>query len=205
MESTSLKYLKSGVLVLATLISAAPGTAQKPTPKVGVVIETELGRITVELEPSLAPATVANFLRYVDAKMYDGGRFHRAVRLDNQVRDDVKIEVIQGGRDPQAAKSHAGFGPIPLERTSVTGIAHVNGVISMARGNAADSAVSDFFICINDQPSLDEGGARSADKQGFGAFGRVVSGMEIVRQIQARPAPKERLDQPVRILRIFRM
>jgi peptidyl-prolyl cis-trans isomerase A (cyclophilin A) len=190
------------VFLLTAGLFATP-LARTQAPR--VAIETDLGVIVVQLEPARAPATVANFLRYVDAKMYDGGRFHRAVRLDNQVRDDVKIEVIQGGRDPQQAKSHAGFGAIPLERTSVTGLKHVYGAISMARGNTPDSASSDFFICINDQPALDEGGARSADKQGFAAFGRVVSGMDIVRQIQARPAPKERLDPPVRILRIVRM
>jgi peptidyl-prolyl cis-trans isomerase A (cyclophilin A) len=112
--------------------------------------------------------------------------------------------VVQGGRDPQTAKSQPGFGAIPLERTSLTGLKHLNGAISMARGSAADSAVSDFFICVNDQHSLDEGGARSADSQGFAAFGRVISGMDVVRQIQARPAPNERLEAPVRILHVYR-
>jgi peptidyl-prolyl cis-trans isomerase A (cyclophilin A) len=170
-----------------------------------VVIDTELGSIEVELEPARAPVTVANFLRYVDQKMYDGGRFHRAVTLANQTRQDVKIEVIQGGRSPERAKLARGFGAIALERTSLTGIRHVDGAISMARGNAADSAVSDFFICVNDQPSLDEGGARSADGQGFAAFGRVVSGMDVVRKIQQSPADaRERLTPPVRIVRISR-
>jgi peptidyl-prolyl cis-trans isomerase A (cyclophilin A) len=172
--------------------------------QVQVVIETKLGEIVVQLESDRAPVTVANFLRYVDEKLYDGGRFHRAVRLDNQNRSDVPIEVIQGGRAPERVKAMPGFGSVPLERTSVTGLKHLDGTISMARGAAADTAVSDFFICINDQPSLDEGGARSADKLGFGAFGRVISGMEIVRQIQSRPAPKERLEQPVLIVRIHR-
>src|SRR5687767_7270663 len=70
-----------------------------------VVIETEAGAIEVQVEPSRAPTTVANFLRYVDAGLYDGGRFHRAVTLRNQVRDDVKIEVIQGGRSPEDVKA----------------------------------------------------------------------------------------------------
>jgi len=81
-----------------------------------VTIETSLGSI----DAAHAPISAANFLKYVDAKMYDGGRFHRAVRLDNQARKDVMIEVIQGGRDPEQAKTIKGFGPIPLERTSVT-------------------------------------------------------------------------------------
>ncbi|MGH9201771.1 MAG: peptidylprolyl isomerase, partial [Vicinamibacterales bacterium] len=107
-----------------------------------VIIDTTLGPIEVELDAKRAPLTVANFLRYVDQRLYDGGRFHRSVTLSNQVRDDVKIEVIQGGRSPDSVKAQPGSGPLALERTSVTGLRHVDGTISMARGNAADSAVS---------------------------------------------------------------
>jgi peptidyl-prolyl cis-trans isomerase A (cyclophilin A) len=186
------------------LVLALPGAARAQA-AVTVVIETSAGGIEVALEPARAPRTVANFLRYVDAGMYNGGRFHRAVRMDNQVREDAKIEVIQGGRDPGRAKARPGFAPIPLERTSVTGLRHVDGAISMARGTAADSASSDFFLCIGDQPSLDFGGARAADGQGFAAFGRVVSGMDVVRAIQ-RGATNEReqLVAPVTIVRVER-
>lgn len=170
-----------------------------------VVIETALGAIEIELDAPRAPVTVANFLKYVDGKLYDGGRFHRAVRLDNQVRQDVKIEVIQGGRSPESVRRQPSFGSIPLERTSATGLRHVDGAISMARGNTADSAVSDFFICVGDQPALDAGGARSADGRGFAAFGRVVSGMDVVRKIQASPTnDRERIVNPVPIARVYR-
>jgi len=182
---------------------ALPVAARAQAP-ILVAIETSAGVIEVALEPARAPGTVANFLRYVDAGMYDGGRFHRAVRMDNQVRDDVKIEVIQGGRDPERAKARPGFAPIPLERTSVTGLGHGDGAISMAR-SAPDSASSDFFICIGPQPSLDFGGGRALDGQGFAAFGRVVSGMDVVRAIQ-RGATNEReqLLAPVTIVRVVR-
>ncbi len=158
--------------------------------------------------------TAANFLRYVDAGHYTGGRFHRTVRTqpDNQPQSAVKIDVIQAGVNP--AKKDAGFGPIPLERTSRTGLRHLDGTISMAR-TAPDSAVSDFFICVGAQPSLDEGGRRNPDGQGFAAFGRVVRGMEIVRRIQESPAApstgtatvaagNQRLEPPIAILRIRR-
>lgn len=172
---------------------------------VRVAIETSVGTIEVEIDADRAPITAANFLRYVDAKMYDGGRFHRAVRLDNQVRKDVMIQVIQGGRHPEQAKAEKGFGAIPLERTSTTTLRHVDGAISMARGNTADSAASDFFLCVGDQPSLDFGGARAADGQGFAAFGRVVSGMDVVRKIQAGATnDREQLLAPVTIVRISR-
>ncbi|MEY4637415.1 MAG: hypothetical protein RJA55_3213 [Acidobacteriota bacterium] len=76
-----------------------------------VVIETSAGVIEVALDPVRAPMTTANFLRYVDAGMYDGGRFHRAVRRDNQARQDVLIEVIQGGAIRRAPRPRAALGP----------------------------------------------------------------------------------------------
>ena len=112
----------------------------------------------------------------------------------------MKIEVIQAGPAP-GLKSNA---PIALERTSDTGIRHVDGVVSMARGGP-DTATRDFFICIGDQPELDFGGKRNPDGQGFAAFGRVLSGMEIVRKIQALPAEKQALTPPVAILSIERL
>ena len=92
---------------------------------------------------------------------------------------------------------------IALERTTVTGLAHVDGAISMAR-SGPDTATSSFFICIGDQPSLDFGGARNPDGQGFAAFGRVVAGMDVVRAIQVEPVDAQRLDPPVRIVRVSR-
>lgn len=192
--------------LLIALVLAAPVCAQ-PTPAPGLVvvaIDTSAGVIEVAVDTDHAPRTAANFLRYVDAGLYDGGRFHRAVRMDNQVRQDVKIEVIQGGRDPARAKIEPGFGAIQLERTSVTGLRHMDGAISMAR-DGADTAVSDFFFCIGDQPSLDYGGARNPDGQGFAAFGRVVRGMDTVRAIQAGATDNaERLLAPVVIRRLSR-
>jgi len=143
------------------------------------LIKTQLGNITVQLYPSKAPVTVANFLRYVDAHLYDSSTFFRAVTLQNQPKDSVKIEVIQGGN----IDSLKDFAPISLETTAQTGILHKDGTISMARGKPA-SATSSFFICINNQPSLDYGGKRNRDGQGFAAFGKVIAGMDLVKKIQ---------------------
>jgi len=75
----------------------------------------------------------------------------------------------------------------------------------MARGNTADSTSSDFFLCVGAQPSLDFGGARAADGQGFAAFGRIVNGMDVVRRIQSGATnDREQLLQPVTIVRITR-
>jgi peptidyl-prolyl cis-trans isomerase A (cyclophilin A) len=146
---------------------------------ISCLIKTELGNITIELYPAKAPVTVANFLKYVDAHLYDSSSFFRAVTLNNQPNNAVKIEVIQGGN----VDSLKEFAPIKLETTEQTGLLHKDGTISMARGKPA-SATSSFFICINDQPSLDYGGKRNADGQGFAAFGKVVNGMDVVKKIQ---------------------
>jgi peptidyl-prolyl cis-trans isomerase A (cyclophilin A) len=169
---------------------------------VRVRIETELGDIDLEIDQRRAPVTAGNFLRYVDAGLYDGTTFYRVVTPDNQPNDTIRIEVIQGGL--AELREDARFPPIPLERTSGTNLRHVDGVISMARF-APDSAHSEFFICIGAQPELDFGGKRNPDGQGFAAFGSVTGGMDVVRRIQHAPHEAQRLTPPIAILRIARI
>lgn len=198
-----------GALAFSFGVVTAAG-AQTGAKPVRVRVQTTLGDIVLELDPAKAPGTTANFLKYVDAGHYDGGTFHRTVKMDNQPESPVKIEVIQAGVAEKFAK--AGFAAIPLERTTVTGLKHVDGAVSMARG-APDSATSGWFICINDQPSLDFGGARNPDGQGFAAFGRVVSGMDIVRKIQQAPSSSnrtsnteaQRLTPPIAVTKVARV
>lgn len=167
-----------------------------------VLMTTGLGEIELELYPDRAPLTVANFMRYVDRGFYEGGVFHRTVTPDNQPHNKIRIEVIQGGINP--AKEQNGGPPITLERTNETGLKHLDGTISMARLEP-DSATSDFFICINDQPELDFGGQRNPDGQGFAAFGRVVRGMDIARAIQRAPHEGQALNPPVNIVKVVRL
>jgi peptidyl-prolyl cis-trans isomerase A (cyclophilin A) len=185
-------------ILLAVLALAPPNPAVKP---VHVIIETSKGKIEVELDSQHAPKTTANFLRYVDGGFYTNGRFHRTVTMNNQPDKKVKIEVVQAGANPSMEKK--GFPPIKIERTRDTGIKHQNGTISMAR-DKPDSATSDFFICIGDQPELDFGGKRNPDGQGFAAFGRVTKGMDVVKKIQLSPAKGQSLTPAVKILRIRR-
>jgi len=192
------------LLTLAPVaLAAAPKKAAKPEPAkpVRVVVQTDKGDFELELDAARAPKTVQNFLAYVDAGLYDGGVFHRTVKPDNQPANKVKIEVIQGGANP--ARESELRPPIPPERTRDTGIQHKDGVISMAR-DTPDTAVADFFICVGDQPELDFGGKRNPDGQGFGAFGKVVKGMDVVRAIQQAPANGQQLTPPVRIVRATR-
>jgi peptidyl-prolyl cis-trans isomerase A (cyclophilin A) len=187
----------AALIAFALSLPAAQAGAQT----VRVRFETAMGAFEVELDTGRAPLTAANFLMYVDGGFYDGGRVHRSARLETQASRPVRIEVIQAGINP--ARERGGAPPIPLERTNVTGILHKDGVISMARSRP-DTATSDFFICIGDQPSLDFGGARNPDGQGFAAFGRVVSGMDVVRAIHQAPAEGETLTPPVTITRARR-
>ena len=187
---------------IASLIATALASrAEAQGGKINVLIETSAGRIEAELDSAHAPLSVANFLRYVDAHRYDGGRFHRTVTLENQPTNNVKIEVIQGGVN--AGLERSGWPPVPLERTNLTGLKHLDGTLSMARAGP-ETATSDFFICIGPQPELDFAGKRNADGQGFAAFGRVTKGMEIVRLIQRSAAEGQALNPPVTIMRIAR-
>lgn len=167
-----------------------------------VRIETPLGSIVAEIYTEAAPVTAENFLAYVDDALFDGGSFFRVVRMDNQPNDSVRIEVIQGGPDGPAVRDRL-RPPIALERTRDTGLRHTDGALSMARGGP-DSARSQFFICIGDQPSLDFGGNRNLDGQGFAVFGRVVEGMDVVRRIQQGATEGQRLVDPVEIEAIRR-
>ncbi len=189
------------------LIAALAALALHLAPPVVVVFETSAGKFEVAVDVTRAPVTAANFLKYVDAGGYDNGFFHRTVRPETETRTDYPIQVVQAS----AAKGFASYGAIPLERTNVTGIKHVAGTISMARSSNTDSATSDFYICITDTPENDFGGRRNPDGQGFGAFGQVTSGMDVVRAIQASPTQvgadgrkSQALNPPVAILRAYR-
>ena len=193
--------LIAALLLGPRLLPGAASTQQRGTLP-HVVVQTALGDIEIEVDTVRAPVTATNFLQYVDAHHFDGGLWHRTVKMTNQPDNQIKIEVIQAGVNPDKAKD--GFPPIALERTNKTGILHKDGTVSMARG-AADSATSGFFICINDQPSLDFGGMRNADGQGFAAFGRVVRGMDVVRKIQQAPnTDAQKLTPPVEITAVTR-
>ena len=175
---------------------------------VPVVIETAFGNIELDINAGAAPITAGNFLSHVDEGLYDGGIFHRTVTLENQrtinvatSNPDYVIEVIQGGISPEKLPDN--LKPIPLERTKDTGLLHLDGAISMARGSA-DSAIENFFICIGDQPNLDYGTMRNPDGQGFAAFGYVTSGMDVVKTIQNQPAEGQRLTPTVAIRKISR-
>lgn len=186
---------KAALVILGMLLSGmlysmhSPGTL--------VRIHTSKGEIVVELYPDLAPVTAQNFLEHVEKGTYTNSLFYRVVRMDNQPNNEVKIEVIQGGLFEDDILDT--IPPIIHESTDLTRILHTDGVISMARMEPG-TASTEFFICIGDQPSLDFGGKRNPDGQGFAAFGRVITGMEVARAIQAEPDDGQYLVEKVSIL-----
>ena len=186
---------KHVLLLIFLMVSCIHETA------IPISMETELGSIQMVLYPDRAPITVSNFLMYVDENRYEDLHFYRVVHMENQPDNDVKIEVIQGG---------LGFDKHPMElptivheTTDKTGIRHLNGTLSMARMEPG-TASSEIFICINDQPELDYSGKRNPDGQGFAAFGKVISGMDVIRKIQLLPETKQMLDKVVKVNSIQR-
>ncbi|HPH75625.1 MAG TPA: peptidylprolyl isomerase [Bacteroidales bacterium] len=187
--------------IIFLLITSAIMALSSCDGKKEVIINTGFGEIHVALDLQNAPVTSANFLRYVDAGLFDSACFYRVVRPDNQQNDSIRIAVIQGGRYNQ--EETGGFPPIAHETTEMTGIRHLNGTISMARWTPG-TATSEFFICVGDQPELDYGAKRNPDGQGFAAFGQVTKGMDVVMKIHSIEAPAQYLDKPILIYSIKR-
>jgi peptidyl-prolyl cis-trans isomerase A (cyclophilin A) len=152
------------------------------TDGVRVLMKTGLGDIVIVVYPDKAPITADNFLRLVDGSHLDGGGFYRVVSPENDNGSPV-ISVIQGG----LGDVEGPFEPIAHETTAATGLLHLDGAVSMARGDVG-TASTEIFICIGAQPALDFGAERNPDGQGFAVFGQVVEGMDVVRAIHAQPA-----------------
>jgi peptidyl-prolyl cis-trans isomerase A (cyclophilin A) len=178
------------------LVAGGCVTMTGPEP-VLVEITTDAGVMVVDVDVEHAPISACNFLGYVSTGRYDGGSFFRAVVAATNDNPNP-IDVIQAATP--AGSDDPGFGPIALERTRDTGLRHAAGTISLAR-DGPDTATSSFFIVTRDTPSLDFGGMRNPDGQGFAAFGRLARGLETARTIQAMPADAdEQITPPVRIL-----
>lgn len=175
-------------------------TEKKHDPSV-VTIQTKFGDIEIQLFPEKAPKTVAAFLSFIDSGYYKNSSFYRVLKEENQPMGGDRPQIIQGGiyksNYPLAIKIKG----IPHESTLESRLAHTNGTISLAR-TTAGSATTEFFICIGDQPSFNYGGSSNPDKLGYAAFGRVIKGMEVVRNIHGQPENGEAFDPPVTIINI---
>jgi cyclophilin family peptidyl-prolyl cis-trans isomerase len=159
--------------VLAGALAAAPARAANPV----VVVETSAGTIKIELYPDKAPATVKNFLGYVEDKFYDDTIFHRVMGKEN-TRDKEDF-MIQGGGFTTDRKEKKTKDPIKNEADN--GLSNKRGTVAMARTNDPDSATAQFFINVKDNNFLDKNN-RSA---GYAVFGKVTEGMDVVDKIKA--------------------
>ena len=167
-------------LMLTAVGTATADDAENPET---VVLETTHGDITIELYLDRAPLSAGSFIDYLDAGLIEESVFYRVVTHENDNGSPV-ISVVQGGLldDSKTLPS------IAHETTDETGLLHVDGAVSIARAEPGTGSAGAFFICVGDNPSLDYGGERNPDKQGFAVFGQVVEGMDVVRDIQALPA-----------------
>ncbi|WP_298290624.1 peptidylprolyl isomerase [Thiomonas sp.] len=164
------------VLAAFGLLTAAAGTAAQAAetaatqPRVEFV--TSMGDFVVQLDPARAPKTVANFLDYVKSGFYKGTIFHRV----------IPGFMVQGGGFTADMQQKPTRPPIPLE--SQNGLRNLHGTIAMARTADPNSATSQFFINVVDNPSLDY---PQPDGHGYAVFGKVVSGMDVIDKIVAVP------------------
>ncbi|WP_200932860.1 peptidylprolyl isomerase [Brevundimonas sp. Leaf168] len=183
------------VAALSALAGCATVEAEPTMPR--VALDTTAGTIVLALNAAVAPITTCNFIGYVVTGDYDAGTFFRTVSRETNTASRYPIDVIQAAT-PRGSDD-ASRPPITLERTRDTGLRHTAGAVSMAR-DGPDSATSSFFIVTEDTPSLDFGGGRNPDGQGFAAFGAVVEGLDAARRIQRMPAnSEEQLTPPVTI------
>lgn len=202
---------------VATLVALAPGVlfAQAPDAPsaepsdVFVKVVTAQGDFVLDLDAAHAPATTANFLKYVDAKRFDGTVFYRAMHL---TYSDTPAGLLQGGLRNAPGKL---FPPVRHEPTTQTGIHHKAGTITMAR-YAPGTATADFVITISDMPALDADPAGTTEdaRAGFAAFGHVSTGMDVVKTIWNGPRSAtagegamkgDMLEVPVKILSMRRI
>ena len=194
-------------LFFLALSAAAPKPPAKPAPlpdTVRVAMVTELGTMTMDIDAKHAPITARNFITYVDQKRFDGVTFYRVMKLDWGTPPNGIIQAGPRGDPKRVLK------PIAHEPTTVTGILHKAGTLSMAR-LAPGTATADFTILLSDQPYFDADPTREdpGARDGYAAFGQVVEGMDVARKIYEVPLSPtlgqgilkgQMIEKPVKIL-----
>lgn len=187
------RRLLFAMMILFSLIGTPAPAEENPK----VVLQTGMGDITLELYPAKAPATVKNFLTYVDEKFYDGTIFHRVIRGF----------MIQGGGMTADMGEKATRSPIKNEADN--GLKNDRGTIAMARTQVPDSATAQFFINARDNTFLNFR-AKTMEGYGYCVFGKVIKGMDVVDAIEAVPTGNKGFYQdvplkPVVILKAYRL
>ncbi|AMK09787.1 peptidylprolyl isomerase [Pseudodesulfovibrio indicus] len=202
--------LSALVLALGLFLTLAPTAQAGPNPV--VVMETSMGRIMIMLYPADAPKTVANFLKYVEAGFYDNTIFHRVIRQRKRGgEDDTAMNIVQGGGYTFPAKRKSPLYP-PIPNEASTGLMNTKGTISMARTDVPDSATSEFFFNVEDNPPFDyrqsaavvgAGTFSSSVSAGYCAFGKVIRGMDVIEKISEVRTARSGLMQDVPVDPVF--
>ena len=166
-QSLSIVFL---LFMICSLVTVSYAQNKKNQQDPVIIIETSLGNITLNLFQNKAPLTVKNFLGYVKENFYEGTIFHRV----------KKGVLIQGGTYTQELTKKQTHNPIKNEADNK--IKNKKGTVAMARSSKIDSATSQFFINLKDNPNFDH---QNASKEGYGycVFGKVTEGMEVVKKI----------------------
>jgi peptidyl-prolyl cis-trans isomerase B (cyclophilin B) len=183
-EAASMKtFVQALFILLAGMTATVASAADQPK----VLLETNLGNITLELDAKAAPATVKNFLQYVKDGFYNGTVFHRVI-------SDFMIQG--GGFTAQMRKKET---RAPIKNEADNGLKNVRGSIAMARTNDPDSATAQFFINTVDNDFLNHT-APTRRGWGYAVFGKVVDGMDTVDKIRAVPTANHGMfrDVPVK-------
>ncbi len=164
--SPSLAALAAAFALAVPMFAETPAPAKNPV----VVVKTSLGTFKAELYQDKAPGTVANFLKYVDDKFYDGTIFHRVI-------DGFMIQG--GGMDKDLAKKPT---RASIQNEAKNGLKNTTGTLAMARTPDPHSATAQFFVNVKDNAFLDYPGS---DGWGYCVFGKVTEGMDVVDKIKA--------------------
>jgi peptidyl-prolyl cis-trans isomerase A (cyclophilin A) len=165
---------------------ATPFAWAQAAPK--VAFDTTMGTFVIELAPKQAPKTVANFLEYVKAGHYDNTIFHRV----------IPGFMVQGGGFTSDMTEKSTRSPIPLE--SQSGLKNERGTVAMARRADPNSATSQFFVNLVDNPRLDY---PNPDGHGYAVFGKVVEGMDVIDRIKAVPTASVKGHQNVPVTAVM--
>jgi peptidyl-prolyl cis-trans isomerase A (cyclophilin A) len=182
-------HLLLSMLMMVFLASPtlAPA-ADRGRTSVQVKLTTSMGEILLELNPELAPKTVANFVQYVQDKHYDGTVFHRVI-------DGFMVQGGGFGADMQPKPTRE---PVPLEARN--GLKNERGTIAMARTSKPNSATAQFFINVVDNRNLN---APAPDGFGYTVFGKVISGMDVVDKIRGVATGTKGMHQNVPVIPVF--
>ena len=169
-------HYRYGRTFLATLVFLTPcmvsAQEQGAVANPRVILDTSMGPVTLELYPDKAPASVENFMHYVDTGFLNGLLFHRV----------IPNFMIQGGGFEPGMKSRTNE-RAPVQNEADNGLLNARGTVAMGPHREPHSASSQFFINLLDNKQLDHTSKSSGRTWGYAVFGRVVAGMDVVDAI----------------------